>query len=274
MVWVICALLSGCASQSYTPEFLAYRQRLEGGFVAPEDIERFRVTPLQQQSLVASAQSPAMVAYANLDVALKEAAASGNLAEIKKLLNAGAHVGAVDVWGNTPLLIAAREGHTECVRLLLKAGAPVDGRDGAMTPLAAAALRGHLATVRLLVSKGADVNAGGLAEQSPLVQAVKLNRIAVAQTLLKAGASRQQLDRSGDNLLIMAVNNNSPSMISMLISEGMDPDTPDGNGLTPLYWSDYLKHADAAIVLRAAGGTAVKQKLPAAINEPYVAGGY
>ena len=72
-----------------------------------------------------------------------------------------------DLWGNTsPLGIAAGNGDTEMVALLLQAGAPVNAatdRPGmaAMTPLCNAVWGGHFQAAELLCQAGADCNVTG-----------------------------------------------------------------------------------------------------------------
>lgn len=59
----------------------------------------------------------------------------------------------------TPLAIAAKDGRTDVVRLLLENGANVNAWDWARvgTPLSFAARFGHRDVVILLIAKGADV---------------------------------------------------------------------------------------------------------------------
>ncbi|EOD30835.1 hypothetical protein EMIHUDRAFT_365236, partial [Emiliania huxleyi CCMP1516] len=59
--------------------------------------------------------------------------------------------------GATPLHVACQQGHVECARLLLEAGAAIDQADeqGA-TPLFAACQDGHLEVAKLLSSYGAS----------------------------------------------------------------------------------------------------------------------
>ena len=58
------------------------------------------------------------------------------------------------------LLLAAKEGHLEVVRLLLEAGADKDAADtDSWTALSTAADNGHLEVVRLLLEAGADKDA-------------------------------------------------------------------------------------------------------------------
>ena len=79
-----------------------------------------------------------------LDRALYEASEGGEVSDIEQLLNAGANVNCALQGDGSPLIGAAREGHSAAIRLLLDRGAdpnmPVSG-DG--NPLIMAAREGH-----------------------------------------------------------------------------------------------------------------------------------
>jgi ankyrin repeat protein len=61
--------------------------------------------------------------------------------------------------GDTPLIIAANEGHSKVVEKLLAAGAKVNGPNvGGWTPLIYAAYYDHQQVVNLLLGRGADIN--------------------------------------------------------------------------------------------------------------------
>ena len=68
---------------------------------------------------------------------------------------------AIDQKGNTALIAASKEGHQDVVRLLLKNGADIEGKDTKFegTPLIWAALGGQIQTAKQLLDKGADLNA-------------------------------------------------------------------------------------------------------------------
>jgi ankyrin repeat protein len=60
-------------------------------------------------------------------------------------------------------LLAAKQGHTTVVELLLNEGDmdPNARNEGGQTPLLCAAKRGHEQVVKLLLDRGANVNAQG-----------------------------------------------------------------------------------------------------------------
>src|SRR5690606_1730109 len=110
--------------------------------------------------------------------ALMWAAAQSRPAMVALLLERGADVGArsyaydwerrvtaeprvkdITPGGFTPLLLAARQGCVECIRLLVDAGANVhETNPDRVGPLLMALLNGHFDAAKLLVERGADVN--------------------------------------------------------------------------------------------------------------------
>lgn len=106
---------------------------------------------------------------------LCKAAESGNLELIELLLARGANPNAGTEMGpfgiDSPLKAAAGAGRIGALRMLLRAGADVTGRLGAL-PLLAAALHGHLGCARVLVEEA------GVDPRTELVRGDKSNRIA------------------------------------------------------------------------------------------------
>lgn len=263
--------LAACAGD---PAQRAYRQRLEGGYLTPEDVQRYRTPDTWQQNLSQPFHAWQPWPVGDLETRLHHAARAGDAAVLKAALQAGARVDASDAGGQTALMLAAREGHPELVQLLLKAGAQPDGRDGPMTPLGAASIRGHTPVIQLLLRSGADVDAAGRTGLAPLLLAVRFNRMEAARLLLRAGASTKIRDRNGDGLLIVAVQDNHPGMLSLLLEHGMPVDEPDADGLSPLYWAEYLKRPELVRRLQAAGADPARQKVLVRRSEPYWPGEY
>lgn len=233
----LCALLlSGCA---LPPEQLALRQRLEAGVQTPEDAVRFKTPDTAYAQLTASGQDWPQTA------APEQAAA---------------------------LLQAAQQGDANTVRRLLREGAPVEGRNGAMTPLAAAAMGGHTEVVRLLLINGARTDTSNEAGESALMRAVRMNRVATASVLLDAGASTTVRNRQGDGLCMVAISENFPAMLSLLLAKGVNPNTPDRDGLTPLYWTDYLQREELTHLLLAAGANPQVKKVVVPVASGYAMG--
>ena len=57
---------------------------------------------------------------------------------------------------NTALGLAAMQGHTEIVKVLIDAGADVTARSNGKTALGWAAMQGHKETAKALIAAGAD----------------------------------------------------------------------------------------------------------------------
>jgi hypothetical protein len=94
--------------------------------------------------------------------ALFAAAASGDLGAAATALDAGADVDAWNANGAAAIHLAAREGHTEFVIVLVERGANIDRQREAMgsTPLLDAILGRHLETALALIDHGADITIG------------------------------------------------------------------------------------------------------------------
>lgn len=125
---------------------------------------------------------------------LHSAARIGNAHFVRILLEKEAPVDPVDAgrciggygggelvrgWGITPLFRAARNGHSECVKLLLAYGANPNFKSAGDTyvyPLSAAAENGHVECVRFLLAGGAHVvPPNAFNSELPLIRAENKN---------------------------------------------------------------------------------------------------
>ena len=83
---------------------------------------------------------------------------------VQLLLAGGAHVNKAraKMDGSTPLVEAAKAGHVEVIRCLLKHGATAKKTRSGGSPLVAAAFNGHTAVVELLAASGHRIEADRL----------------------------------------------------------------------------------------------------------------
>jgi hemoglobin len=125
---------------------------------------------------------------------LHAAAAAGDPAMVKLLLDLGAPADVADGGGHTPLSCLANEctapGGGDIVRALVQAGANVDSRDRAKhcTALHVAARRGNVEVAEALLDCGASIDPKDSLGDTPLRRAVNCGKTAVAALLVARGA--------------------------------------------------------------------------------------
>jgi len=92
----------------------------------------------------------------------EDAARSGNVEGLDRLLAAGTDVDSKDAHGQTALMLAASEGHVGAVTLLAGRGANLDhSAKYHLTALMLAVIRRHEPVVRVLAAAGADTRLRG-----------------------------------------------------------------------------------------------------------------
>jgi len=136
----------------------------------------------------------------------------------------------------TPLFLAAKEGHDECVRLLIEAGASVDGIGvvaNALTPLWVATYAGHKNCVKRLVAAGANLNTKF--PETPLFIAAREGRADCLKILIEAGSCVNVTNSRGQNPLHIACSEVHESCIELLANTECELDAMDQSGCTPLH---------------------------------------
>ncbi|MEM0995907.1 MAG: ankyrin repeat domain-containing protein [Bacteroidota bacterium] len=121
---------------------------------------------------------------------LHVAAANGNSDILRLLLTNGAMVNAKEKTGLTPLMSAAELGNIVNVILLLDQGAEIDDQDlDGASALLFAAMNDNTDAARILIAKGADVNLTDESMTTPLMLAAQQGNMDLVQLLLESGAN-------------------------------------------------------------------------------------
>jgi uncharacterized protein len=130
------------------------------------------------------------------------AARTGKVDAVSALLTAGAEIDAADaVKGQTALMWAAAEGNVATVKLLIEGGASVAARSKAgYTPMIFAARGGDQKTVQTLLDAKADINAAAKDGTAPLLLSLVRGHVELAKYLLDHGAD-PNADGRGFNAL-------------------------------------------------------------------------
>ncbi|XP_054643652.1 ankyrin repeat domain-containing protein 50 [Dunckerocampus dactyliophorus] len=164
----------------------------------------------------------------------------------------------VDNDGWTALRSAAWGGHSEAIRLLLDAGAEVDGCDAeGRTALRAAAWGGHEETVLILLDYGAQVDKADRKGRTPMIAAAYMGHHEAVEVLLDHNAEVDLPDGDGRTALSVAALcvptaagvKGYCQVASLLLERGAQPGHRDHDGMTPLLLAAYEGHEDIVELL-------------------------
>lgn len=168
-----------------------------------------------------------------------------------------AHAGTFD--GRTPLLMAASEGHADCAKMLIDAGADVDAAtavhddQGSETAMHVASYHGHADVVSMLLSAGANPNIQLRNGRTPLLLACEMGWGDVVLLLLTR-SFRVAVDLclttdSGKTALNCACEHGHAHLVPLLLAAGSDPMQPTRRARIPLHAAAERGHIDIARML-------------------------
>ena len=162
---------------------------------------------------------------------------NANAAMIERLLKAGADANSVSTEGETALMTVARTGVVEAARILLEHGAKVDAREQwhGQTALMWAVDERHPAMVRELIAHGADVNA--------------VSNVNHWERQNTSEPREKWLPLGGLTPLLFAARQGCVECAGILLEAGAGINTTDPDGISPTLLSIINGHYDVAAFL-------------------------
>lgn len=193
------------------------------------------------------------------DQALIDAAGRGDLAEVQRLLKAGASVRAQDGQGRTALVAATYGGHTPVARVLIAAGADVNTKDQLQnSAFLLAGARGHTEIVRMTLAAGADLKSTNRFGGTALIPACHYGHVDTVRLLLQTPIDIDHVNRLGWTALLEAIilGDGGPAhieIVRLLIGRGANVNLADGDGVRPLTHARKRNQAAIVALLERAG---------------------
>ncbi|KAL8700353.1 MAG: hypothetical protein Q9201_005492 [Fulgogasparrea decipioides] len=187
---------------------------------------------------------------------IHKAAYNGYCGALKILLDANADVDSR--YGescSTALHLAAEQGNTEVVRVLLKTGASVDfPNDLGQTPLWFAVNEGHAEISKMLLDAGASPSPWGSEHETLLFAALGSRSVDIVTSLLKAGANVDAtVPFTGITSLHTAAEGGHTALVKVLLEAGAQVSSRTVTGATPLHQASVHGCTEVARLLLGAG---------------------
>lgn len=199
---------------------------------------------------------------------------------MKMIINAGGDVNAENKYGKTALFIATEENAVDHIRLLASKGANMN----AVNQRGETALIDFMSddkvtdeTLMTLIDSGADVNYVSAKRNNltPLIAAVKEERIKVVEHLLKHGANPDMVVKNGRTALMFAITtrdeNKRHELMKLLLDAKASQDIKDNDGGYPLCYGIGTGSVETIELLVSYGGDLAKAadvRIPGRKGEP------
>jgi len=140
--------------------------------------------------------------------------------------------------GCTPLLYACGMGATQrTIQYIIDKGADIRAEnDGGCTMLhfMVSTTRFTADFVQSMIDRGLDVHKRDKKGRTPYMYSLLYDATAISECLLKNGARTDDMDLDGKNCLHFAAIQSNSKAVSFLVSKGVDINSKDNNGDTPL----------------------------------------
>jgi ankyrin repeat protein len=182
-----------------------------------------------------------LVCCATSNSQLAEAARMNDIALVEELVSSKGGV-------NDPVSIslAAKEGNSEIVEILLKVGTdPNEIYALHPPPLISAVVNNHFDTVKVLLEGGANPNVRhGQASNTALLLATDENLFDIMLLLLEVGADPNIKNSDDITPLVMAIVAANGQAVNLLLANGADPNLSNRFDTTPLMFASKIGNVD------------------------------
>lgn len=191
---------------------------------------------------------------------LFDAAARGDAAQIKRLLEKGEKPDIRDSYGRTPLHVAAYRSHHEAMKALVAAGANPNALEHDRYDIVTiASVANDIPTLKIaLVLGGSAKNITSRWDGTALIAAAHLGHGEVARTLIQAGAPLDHVNNLGWTAIIESIilGDGGPrhtEALQVLVDAGANVNLADSNSQTPLSLARSRGYQEMASILQSVG---------------------
>jgi ankyrin repeat protein len=191
---------------------------------------------------------------------LLAAAATGDVVEIKKLVDAGGDVNMRDGYGRTPLHVATHRKNRDAITALVAAGADINAKENdRYDAVTIAAVADDVGTLRMLLQLKANAKqVTSRYDGTALIAAAHLGHDLVVKMLIDAGAPLDHVNNLGWTALIESIvlGNGGPHHVETLralVQAGANVNLADRNGQTPLQLARSRGYKNMVQILEKAG---------------------
>ena len=162
----------------------------------------------------------------------------------------------------TPLIIAARDGKLDFVKVILRYEANTEARgtiniDGGViedcTALWVAACKGHFDVVRLLIEQSAEVDSRTSSNSTPLRASAFDGHLDIVRCLVENGADVNARNNFNNTPLMITCYKGHPNVASYLVKHGANINLQDNKGDSCLHYASKGGHVQLACELLALG---------------------
>lgn len=154
------------------------------------------------------------------------ASMQGDLVIIQMLYERGANLNALNYNKHSPLMMACGNKHLKCVKYLVKNNADVNATDYNNDNILHGCIHNNIYDILLFLLTNKNnkvINERNNDNESPLMYAIKENKIEYVKILLKYGANTYTCDNKGYTPLLYTTEKDNYEMTELLLKNGADP---------------------------------------------------